>query len=31
VWALVTYVIRRRREWNSIQLDAHTPGASELV
>lgn len=31
VWALVTYVIRRRREWRSTQLDAHTATASEWV
>jgi O-antigen/teichoic acid export membrane protein len=31
VWALVTYVIRRRREWRGTELDAHTAGASEWV
>jgi O-antigen/teichoic acid export membrane protein len=31
VWALVTYVIRRRREWHSTHLDAHTVSAREWV
>jgi len=31
VWALVTYVIRRRPEWHRSQLDPHAATASEWV